>query len=57
MPDSKPIMPCGNVAAYKRHLRLKQTPCDACKAAWAVEAKRRYVPGVRSARRRAKVAG
>jgi hypothetical protein len=25
--------PCGTIAAYKRHLRHGDTPCDRCKAA------------------------
>lgn len=25
--------PCGTVAAYARHLRRGETPCDACRAA------------------------
>ena len=33
---NRPISkPCGTTAAYKRHRRHGETPCDACKAAWA----------------------
>lgn len=28
-----PTQPCGTVAAYKRHLRNDEEPCDACRAA------------------------
>lgn len=28
-----PTTPCGTTSAYRRHLRHKETPCDACKAA------------------------
>lgn len=28
-----PTAPCGSLSAYRRHLRHKETPCDACKAA------------------------
>ena len=24
------LMPCGTLAAYKRHLRHREVPCDAC---------------------------
>lgn len=33
----RPIPACGTNAAYQRHLRLKETPCDPC-----AEAARRY---------------
>lgn len=36
------LQPCGTVAAYRRHLRLKEQPCAACKAANAT-AKRDYL--------------
>lgn len=26
---------CGTPAAYRRHLRRGETPCGACRAAWA----------------------
>ncbi len=28
-----PTAPCGNLSAYRRHLRHRETPCDACKPA------------------------
>lgn len=40
MPEPRPVgrpvtRECGTVPAYKRHLRHGETPCSACKAAWA----------------------
>ena len=29
----KPVAPCGTVAAYRRHLRHSEEPCEACRAA------------------------
>jgi hypothetical protein len=44
-PVGRPVTkPCGtpdSTAAYKRHLRHDETPCDHCKAEWAT-AQRRY---------------
>ncbi len=37
-----PLVACGHVAAYKRHLRHGETPCDACRAAWAAWHRDRY---------------
>lgn len=34
-PGPAPTQPCGTVAAYKRHGRHGETPCDECRAAWA----------------------
>lgn len=34
-PGPAPSAQCGTVSAYKRHLRHQETPCKACKAAWA----------------------
>lgn len=34
-PGPLPSAPCGTVSAYKRHLRRREPPCVACKAAWA----------------------
>lgn len=31
MMAGRPLMPCGTVAAYRRHLRHGETPCDACR--------------------------
>lgn len=28
----RPLAPCGSEAAYRRHLRWGQEPCDACRA-------------------------
>lgn len=33
--------PHGTMAAYRRHERAQEPPCDACRTAWA-EAQRRY---------------
>lgn len=30
---SRTLAPCGTVAAYNRHLRRGETPCDACREA------------------------
>lgn len=30
---ARQLQPCGTPAAYKRHLRNKETPCEPCKAA------------------------
>lgn len=33
---TRELQPCGTPAAYSRHLRYKQTPCQACRnASWA----------------------
>jgi hypothetical protein len=35
-PVGRPVsQPCGTVAAYKRHLRHDEDPCDPCKSVWA----------------------
>jgi hypothetical protein len=34
-PGRPATKPCGTVAAFKRHKRNGETPCDACKAAEA----------------------
>jgi len=34
--------PCGTVAAYKRHTRNGDTPCQQCKEAWAAYQRQRY---------------
>lgn len=37
-----PLKPCGTTAAYRRHLRAGEKPCDACrKAAYRAETSRR----------------
>lgn len=30
---TRELQPCGTPAAYQRHLRRREDPCDACKAA------------------------
>ena len=30
---ARTLQPCGTFAAYRRHLRAKETPCDACRQA------------------------
>lgn len=30
------LQPCGTPAAYRRHLRKKETPCEACRVAHAI---------------------
>lgn len=30
---ARKLQPCGTFAAYRRHLRAKETPCDACRQA------------------------
>lgn len=34
--------PCGTAAAYQRHRKHGEEACDACKAAWAEQARERY---------------
>jgi hypothetical protein len=31
----KTIKPCGTIAAYRRHLRNSEQPCEACRLEWA----------------------
>jgi hypothetical protein len=39
----RPItQPCGTAAAYKRHRRNGETPCAACRVAWATLNRDRY---------------
>jgi hypothetical protein len=38
---ARPLMPCGTEAAFKRHRRNQEPPCDACKYAHAKYAKQR----------------
>lgn len=33
---------CGTVAAYKRHVRHGETPCQPCRDAWAAYQRERY---------------
>jgi hypothetical protein len=41
-PGPPPTQPCGTVAAYKRHQRRKEPPCEACRAAWADQQRTYY---------------
>lgn len=34
-PGRPATKPCGTHAAYKRHQRRQEPPCDACRKAWA----------------------
>lgn len=34
--------PCGTVAAYKRHQRRQEPPCQPCRDAWAAWQRERY---------------
>lgn len=38
----QPSQPCGTVAAYKRHQRAGEQPCDLCRAAWAAKQRELY---------------
>jgi hypothetical protein len=40
-PGPAPTQPCGTHAAYRRHQRRKEPPCEACRAAER-EYRRRY---------------
>lgn len=33
------LRPCGTVAAYQRHLRRGETPCEACRFEWSAATK------------------
>jgi hypothetical protein len=33
VPGRPPTQPCGTSAAFRRHKRAGETPCDACRAA------------------------
>lgn len=35
VPGRPVTAPCGTVAAYKRHQRHGEPPCEACRAAWS----------------------
>jgi hypothetical protein len=34
-PGRPVTQPCGTVAAYKRHQRHRELPCEACRSAWS----------------------
>jgi hypothetical protein len=38
----KSVQPCGTWAAYKRHLKYGEPPCEACKAACRARARGYY---------------
>lgn len=42
MPGPKPSAPCGTTSAYRRHQRNGETPCTACRQAWADYHRARY---------------
>lgn len=41
-PGPPPTQPCGTNAAYKRHQRKGEPPCDACRAAWSAYQRELY---------------
>ena len=43
--DHVPLKPCGTVAAYRRHLRRREVPCDACLAACRLDQAARRTVG------------
>jgi hypothetical protein len=43
MPGPPATQPCGTVAAYKRHLRHREPPCDPCREANAAYQHDRYI--------------
>lgn len=49
-PGRRATEPCGTPAAYRRHKRRGEDPCDPCKAAWSAkqheyyEARKRVPP-------------
>jgi len=47
---TRKLKPCGTLAAYKRHLRMGEKPCDACTSANTATRKAYYhsSPAVRS---------
>lgn len=44
MRDATTLMPCGTPAAYKRHLKLKEVPCEPCRQASRAQMRARYTP-------------
>jgi hypothetical protein len=40
--NGEPLKPCGTQAAYRRHIRRSETPCQPCKEAHAAERRDRY---------------
>lgn len=41
-PGRPATQPCGTTAAYKRHQRHGETPCDECRAAWSTYQRELY---------------
>lgn len=41
-PGPAPSQPCGTVAAFKRHKRKGETPCEACHDAYKAQQKLLY---------------
>lgn len=42
MPGRPQTQPCGTVAAYKRHQRAGETPCQPCRDAWSTKQREMY---------------
>lgn len=46
---ARELQPCGTPAAYMRHRKAKQKPCDPCRLAWnEYQCERRQDPDVRA---------
>jgi hypothetical protein len=41
-PGRRPVQPCGTVAAYRRHRRRGEQPCEACEAAMSTWNREQY---------------
>jgi hypothetical protein len=41
-PGRIPTQPCGTVAAYRRHRKAGEQPCDACREAWNAKQRDSY---------------
>src|SRR5215213_6097896 len=51
------VMPCGTSAAFQRHRRHGETPCEPCRRAWSeAKAKTRHVAKERASKARVQVA-
>ena len=49
---TRELKPCGTPAAYMRHIKAKQKPCEPCRLAWnAYQVDRRQDPDIRMADR------
>ena len=42
MTQNRPLQPCGTWAAWKRHNKRGEPPCEACAEAARVDYRRRY---------------